>query len=124
MNVISRGPELVSSTFTGGKLVATFSNASLVTHAGLFVGSNASCADSPSNNTAVMQFPKLGVKAGRAVAVEFHISGATLTIACDPARGAVHINADASSCFVFGGVAPFLPATPIELNCTGSNAHQ
>eukprot|EP01051_Picozoa_sp_SAG22_P003311 SAG22_NODE_159_length_16948_cov_14.480503_19_plen_870_part_01 len=30
----------------------------------------------------------------------------------------VHINADASQCFLFGGAAPFLPATPVELNCS------
>ena len=100
--------------------VATFSNASLLTHAGLFVGANATCAASPTNNTAVMQFPKLGSKVGRPVPVGFQIFGATLTIACDPAGGAVHVNADASSCFLFGGSAPFLPATPIELNCSSS----
>ena len=100
--------------------VVNFSNASLVTHAGLFVGTNATCTASPTNNTAVMQFPTLGSKVGRPVAVGFQISGSTLTIACDPAGGAVHVNADASNCFVFSGSAPFLPATPIELNCSSS----
>jgi hypothetical protein len=190
MDVISRGPELVSSHFTDGRLTATFSNASLITHAGLFVGSNVTCAASASNNSAVVQFPKMAAnctnaaftkdvwkpggddpiasqcccsgehnghseadaraeceaaakqpgeswywkpedyshnpfeccsKVGAAVAVAFEISGATLTIACDPDGGAVHVNADASSCFVFGGAAPFLPATPIELNCSAGD---
>jgi hypothetical protein len=128
MDVVSRGPQLVSTSFSGGKLVATFSNASLLTHAGLFVGNNATCAALPTNNTAVMQFPRKATLSWTRVGtgpvpVDFRISGATLTIACDPGGGAVHVNADASSCFVFGGAAPHLPATPIELNCTRSSSN-
>jgi hypothetical protein len=118
MDVVSRGPELISANFTAGKLVATFSNSTIVSHAGLFVGDNDTCAKSPTNNTAVMQFPKLAAKTAHPAAIEYHISGATMTISCDPDGGMVHINSDASNCFIFASVPPYLPATPIELNCS------
>ena len=54
MNVVSRGPQLVSTKFSGGKLMVTFSNESLLTHAGLFVGLNATCTASPTNNLSLI----------------------------------------------------------------------
>jgi sialate O-acetylesterase len=122
-NVVSRGPELVSATApSAGTLVLTFSNASMETHAGIFVGTDAECTKAQaagSNNGAVVQFPALK-SAAKMVAVPFTISGAKVSITCDPKGGPVHLNSDFSNCFLYGTISQ-LPAVPIEANCTASS---
>lgn len=85
--VVSRSPELVAaSSPAAGTLVVTLPNASLVTHAGTFVGDTATCSKAPANTTAGMQFPRVGNN-GALVPVGFAIDGANVTASCD-ARGA------------------------------------
>ena len=116
-NVVSRGPQLVAAkAVTTGSIKLTFSNASLVTRSGIFVGDPTACMASPTNNTAIMQFVEPHSATGM-VAINFSIVGSEVTIQCDPAGGPVKINSDASSCFLYSA-ASSLPATPIEVNCT------
>ena len=120
-NVVSRGPELVSaSSPAAGTVVFAFSNASLATHAGIVVGSNATCTSMQGNDTAVMQFPGVGAR-GNPVPVRFAIAGAKVTVTCNPNGGPLHINSDAATCFLYGTVSG-LPAVPIEANCTKAAA--
>jgi hypothetical protein len=124
--VVSRGPELLASSMMGdgddgggphhGTVVLTFSNSSLVTHAGIYVGDNATCAKTPGQNTAVVQFPALGAT-GPAKPLAFEIVGAKVTVTCDPMYGMVHVNSDVSSCFLYS-TATGLPAPPVEVNCS------
>jgi sialate O-acetylesterase len=111
--VVSRGPELVQASMSGGKLVATFSNDSLVVHEGIFVGTAAGCPAS-GNSSAFMQ-KSVGGKRTVVKPLSFAIDGAEVSIDCEPADGSVWVNADAASCFLYGPTG--LPAPPIELLC-------
>lgn len=74
--VVSRGPERVAaSSPAAGTLVVTLPNASVVTYARIFVGDTATGSKAPANNTAAMQFPRVGNN-GALVPVGFAIDGA------------------------------------------------
>ncbi len=107
--VVSRGPELLGTTMSStGKLVVTFSNATLSVHAGILVPAKGGCP--PGKNSAFLQ------KRGATLEpLSYSISGPKVTIECSAADGVVWVNADVASCFLYGPTD--LPAPPIELPC-------
>ena len=98
-----------------GKLVVKFSNASMATHAGIFVGANATCSSTEAN-TAVIQ-----MVGHVAVPLNFIISGDSLAISCNNTVGVVKVNSDYATCFLYGTQSG-LPAPPVEFNCTAAHA--
>ena len=104
--VVSRGPTLVSSKFSGGTLVATFSNTTLEVGPGIFVAGK-DCA--VAGNAFVSKATK------KAVPLKFTIAGPKVSIAC-AAGDTVYVNADVANCFLYNS-ANKLPAPPIEIQC-------
>jgi sialate O-acetylesterase len=106
--VVSRGPELLSAEADGKTVVLTFSDASLTTHAGIFVGDSDACdkdagsvvTDPLSNRTTL----------------NYTISGAKMTVSCESPSGLVRVNADYATCFLYGSAG--LPAPPIQQPCS------
>ena len=117
-NVVARGPELVSTAFAAGRLDITFSNASLVVHAGVVVPPPAQgCASGEygwAYSPAVTQIVE-----HRHVQVPFVISGDTVTVTCTPgtATTPVIINGDPATCFLYSGQSG-LPAPPLSISCS------
>merc|ERR1712046_391743 len=97
MPVISRGPELVShsvqqNTLLGStELTLTFSNSTLVTHEGIFVGKTGVCTTPFQQQTGSSR-----------VAVPYKIAGAHVTVTCQPGQNAtVLVNSDNADCFLY-----------------------
>ena len=113
--VVSRGPELLRSTMSSsGKLVVTFSNATLSVHAGILVPAKGGCP--AGKNSAFLQKRTHADGLGTTLEpLSYSISGPTVTIECSTADGAVWVNSDVASCFLYGPTG--LPAPPIELPC-------
>lgn len=107
-NVVSRGPELISAESDGKTVVLTFSNASLSTHAGIFIGNDDACAKSadsvvidPLNNNQTLNYT---------------ISGSKMTVSCVSPSGHIRVNGDQATCFLYGPSG--LPAPPILQPCS------
>lgn len=111
-DVVSRGPELVSAVAQGGSIVFTFSNSSLSSHAGIYVGDNASCAGHIGHDS-------VATDAVGHVALNYSIDGATVTVKCQSPTGRARINADYSTCFLYGPTG--LPAPSVEFPCSSSH---
>lgn len=93
-----------------GTLKLTFSNSSLSVHAGILVGTNASCGDSMDG--VVMQYNGKSMKP-----LQYTISGdAVIVEGCLSIGGPVRVNPDTSTCFLYGPSG--LPAPPLAVNCT------
>lgn len=109
--VVSRGPELLSSTrVAGGAIALKFSNASLNVSAGIMVGNASECNLLAGNNTMAMA---RGVLPRRSL--QYSIAGDTVTVECPAGVAAVHINPDAGTCFLYGPNG--LPAPPVIASC-------
>lgn len=112
-DVVSRGPALVaSSPQADGTVALTFSNASLAVHSGILVGDAAACAASAGNDTMATSRDD----ARRSLSYTIHEG--TVTVDCPPGVDAVHINADAATCFLYGPSG--LPAPPVIANCSAA----
>ena len=121
--VTARGPELVSITRSASEqVVLTFTNSTLHTHSGIYVGVQGQCAANAGTalDTVVTVAPKLnatahGPQAG--VAYTLGQGKGTLTLAkgvCGPGDW-LWVSADISSCFLYGPTG--LPAPPLFLTC-------
>lgn len=108
-DIVSRGPELVSSKAAGDSVTFTFTNSSLATGAGLFVGDAKTC-ESTSGHNSMASDPFAGN-----VSLNYSISGATVTVQCASSSGLVRINADYATCFLYGPAG--LPAPPVQASC-------
>jgi sialate O-acetylesterase len=108
-HVVSRGPTLVSASAKGDAVAFTFSDRSLSSHAGIYVGSNATCAANVGHDS-------LATDAGTHLALNYTIDGATVTVKCLSPIGRVRINADYSTCFLYGPTG--LPAPSVEHSCS------
>jgi len=115
MPVVSRGPELLSRHTTRGSLASkstlemtlTFSNASLTTHEGVFVGKPGVCT------TPVEQ------RSGQArAAVPFRLSGNKVIVTCTPSapNATILVNSDTADCFLYSADTG-LPAPPVAVEC-------
>jgi len=107
-SVVSRGPELLSAESDGQTVVLTFSEASLTTHAGIFVGDDDTCARDAGS---VVSDPLNGKHA-----LNYTISGSKMTVTCASPTGLVRVNADYATCFLYGSAG--LPAPPIQQTCS------
>lgn len=106
-SVVSRGPELVSTEYDGKTVVLTFSNASLTTHAGIFIGNEDACAKDdasvvidPLNNNQTLNYT---------------ISESKMTVSCVSPSGLIRVNGDQATCFLYGPEG--LPAPSILESC-------
>lgn len=104
--VVSRGPELVASSFAGGKLELTFSNTTLAAGPGIFVAGKACGAGADGAFLAKRPSP---------VPLKYEIDQAKVTVECE-AGDTVYVNADVADCFLYNS-ANKLPAPPIEIPC-------
>jgi len=113
-NVISRGPELVNVHVAEGKITFKFSNTSLVTKAGIFIGYETDCekAGSPGYDS-VATDPLSGFRV-----LNYTIQGSNMVVSCTSANGMVQINSDRSQCFLYGPSG--LPAPPVQHFCNAS----
>jgi sialate O-acetylesterase len=107
-SIVSRGPELVSAESDGQTVTFTFSESSLTTHAGIFVGDDAACA---TGSDSVVTDPLNGKHA-----LNYTISGAKMTVTCASVTGLAQVNADYATCFLYGSTG--LPAPPIQQPCS------
>eukprot|EP00039_Didymoeca_costata_P031065 m.32950 g.32950 ORF g.32950 m.32950 type:complete len:465 (+) comp8471_c0_seq1:55-1449(+) len=106
-NVVSRGPEVTSQASSGGNIVFTMTNSSLVSHAGIFVGTNSSCGK--STDGAVMYVDKTG----KFSAAPYTIQGNQISVPANASSVAVKVNSDMSQCFIYSSDTG-LPAPPVE----------
>lgn len=109
-DVVSRGPELLSTTQKGASVVFRFSNSSLTSHAGILVGSNTTCAAAVGHDSAASD------PLSASHSLDYTVQGDEVTVACTSPKGVVRINADYSTCFLYGPHG--LPAPPIEASCS------
>ena len=128
-SVVSRGPELVSVSrrrvspveSSGGsstiEVTLTFSNSSLVTHEGIYVGKPGVCT------TPFVQRASNGTRSP----AEHKIDGNKVVVTCTPPapvpgsaapspfNHTIMVNSDTADCFLYGPTG--LPAPPIEVTC-------
>jgi hypothetical protein len=71
--VISSGPTLVSSVYSGSKLVVTFSNSTLKVGPGIFVGGGSCGKGGPGDNAFLSKVVKHG---GKPAGLSYTITGA------------------------------------------------
>ena len=121
-DLVARGPELVSTTFSqaSSQLTITLSNSSLVVHEGVVVPHPAGGCDNQTMSPAVTQIAESENKTGGPIAlpVSFEIQGDKLVVDCTPGNAStpVLINGDASTCFLYSSKSG-LPAPPLSLAC-------
>ena len=134
--IVSRGPELRSiSTRQGNQLVLQFSNASLVSAAGILVNSSCTGKQPPKwcghgcggENKA----DSLAMDAVHNQPLNYTLSpDGTVTVACTDPNGLVRINSDTALCFLYaargstavpGGL--MLPAPPVLARCNHTGDH-
>ena len=107
--VVARGPELLGTTQTAdGALVISFTNSSLVTHEGIFVGKPGVCT-SPF---------LVEVAGGQRTPANYTINGNKVTVQCAGGNTSmVLVNADSADCFLYSAESK-LPAPPISVQCS------
>ena len=123
---ISRGPELMSTSYAGGKLSIVFSNQSLSIRQGIQVpppadGCRLIATDNgPLQNSAVMQVVRHANGTAERAEIPFTLSGNRLIVTCSPGNEStpVLVNSDSAQCFVYG--PSNLPAPPLSLPCRGA----
>lgn len=104
--VISRGPELLSASVNAENVTLLFSNASLASHAGIYVGGHVCPGDQDSMATdPLVKFQSLS----------YRIDGPRVHVRCASPDGLVQINSDAAQCFLYGPTG--LPAPPVQYRC-------
>lgn len=108
--IASRGPELLLAKADGETVVLTFSDSSLSTHAGIFVGDNAACAKAIGHDSVATDPLNNNER------LNYTVSGATMTVTCASPSGLVRINADYARCFLYGSIG--LPAPPVQHRCS------
>lgn len=113
-SIVSRGPELLSAESDGNTVVFTFSEQSLTSHAGLFVGNDDKCAKAAGHDSVVTD------PLNSRHALNYTISGAKMMVSCESPSGLVRVNADYATCFLYGSSG--LPAPPIQQPCSLSPA--
>ena len=120
--VTARGPELTALTRASGTgdVTLSFSNKSLTTHAGIYVGVDATCvADrGTAKDMVVTVATQINATAwGAQHGVRYTLGGGVLTVAkadCTPGSW-LWVSADISNCFLYGPTG--LPAPPLFLTC-------
>merc|ERR1712087_2281 len=82
-------------------------------HAGIYVGSNATCQSSSGHDSLAMDplayYPWL---------LNYTIVGSEVRVNCSSPNGLVHINSDKATCFLYGPTG--LPAPPVLHFCNNS----
>ena len=130
-DIVSRGPELASSTVTGGYLTLKFSNASLVSGSGILVNSSCAVKNPPKWCGVVcgtVGADSLATDAETNLLLNYTLAKDTVTVDCAGAS-LVRINSDLADCFLYaanGSTATpdglMLPAPPILVACNHSSA--
>lgn len=110
--VVSRGPEVVGTSIEDGVVSFSFSNASLSSHAGIFVGDDAIC----NQNVGMDSLATDPLNAFKIL--NYTIEASVVKVHCDSPHGIVQINSDAAVCFLYG--ASGLPAPPVQHLCNAS----
>ena len=143
-NIVSRGPELLSVASTvhqhdvgprsGAELVLRFSNASLVSKAGLLVNSSCTGKQPPKwcgqGCGGANRADSLATDAltGRPLNYTLGHDG-TVTVECADVNSAVRINSDSALCFLYAAIGStnvpgglMLPAPPVLVWCNTSGS--
>eukprot|EP00035_Acanthoeca_spectabilis_P030576 m.9951 g.9951 ORF g.9951 m.9951 type:complete len:466 (+) comp4252_c0_seq1:51-1448(+) len=105
--VVSRGPEVVSSSVTNGELSIAFSNSTLVVHEGIYVTGQCGVAATGAFLTKDAT--------GTAVPLNYTISGGSVSVKCAGAT-TVWVNSDMTECFLYSADSQ-LPAPAVEIPC-------
>ena len=115
-DIVARGPELVSTSgTTTGVAKLTFSNSSLSVHAGIYVGTDAECAQAGNLSGVVMG----GNHTSGDVTftpLQYTIDGATITVQYPHDITTLHVNSDQTTCFLYGPTG--LPSPGVVVNVT------
>merc|ERR1711884_391990 len=99
----------ISANTTGDSVVFLFSNSSLTSHAGIFVGTETNCQNTQGYDSLAVD-PLHNFQS-----LNYTIQGSKIVVHCTSSDGMVQINSDHSQCFLYGPTG--LPAPPVQYHC-------